>query len=262
MLYSTHQHPFAEFLLVGPSMPGVDTPPHLPIATQPSTPIPAESAAVDLTPSHTEIAHTPAPSSLEPNPSCHTMVLYLSPEVGRMWDQTLQVVLRALREDNGGLHAWDYHTVHAISPFYRKIPTHLGVWIIISPGSIRRGFPSDETRLKSGVALHLEDDMICAHLLTEVFPTNLIRLGKPIRHDRGYVIYEFTSDLFSRFCIPWPETAPTNLIAIPEYHTDSEAAHLRVQEATLHQRIQEEDYTLPPLHTWEDDPCIYPPPPK
>jgi len=74
-------------------MPGVNTPPHLPIATRPLTPIPAESAAVDLTQSHIEIAHTPAPRSLEPDPSRHTMVLYSLPEVGRLWDQTLQVAL-------------------------------------------------------------------------------------------------------------------------------------------------------------------------
>ena len=100
--------------------------------------------------------------------------------------------------------------------------------------------------------------VIGAHLPTEVFPTNLICLKKPIRCDRGYVIYQFTSDLFSLFHIPRPEMAPTNLIAIPKYHADSEAAHLRVQEATLHQRIQEEDYALPPLHTWDDDPFLSP----
>jgi len=202
-----------------------------------------------------EIAHTPAPSSLEPDPTHHTMTLYSLPEVGRMWDQVLQM---GLHEDNSGWHAWDYHTVHAISPFYMKFPMHPCVWFITLPGSIGRGFPSDETRLKLGAALRLEDDSICAHLPTEVFPTNLIRLEKPICCDRGYIIYWFTSDLFSHFRIPRPETAPTNLVAIPEYHTDSEAAHLRVQEATLHQRIQEEDYALPPLHTWDDDPFLSP----
>ena len=125
------------------------------------------------------------------------------------------------------------------------------MWFITSPGSIRRGFPSDETKLKSGVMLHLKDDMICTHLPTEVFPTNLIRLGKPICCDRGYVIYKFISDLFSHFRIPQPESAPTNLIAISKYHTNSKVAHLRVQE---------KDYALPPLHAWDDDPFTNPPP--
>jgi hypothetical protein len=165
-----------------------------------------------------------------------------------------------LHEDNGGLHTWDYHTVCAVSPFYMKFPMYLSMWFITLPGSIRRGFPSDKTKLKSGVTLRLKDDMICAHFPTKVFPTNLIHLGLHIRCDRGYVIYEFTSDLFSHFHIPWPESAPTNLIAIPKYHANSEAAHLRVQEATLHQRIQEEDYALPPLCTWDDDPFTNPPP--
>ena len=151
-----------------------------------------------------------------------------------------------------------HHSCH--QPILYEFSMYPSVWFITLPGSIGRGFPSDETRLKSGVALHLEDDMICVHLPTEVFPTNLIHLGKPICHDRGYIIYQFTFDLFSHFRIPQPETAPTNLVAISEYHTDSEAAHLRVQEATLHQRIQEEDYALPPLRTWDDNPFINPPP--
>jgi hypothetical protein len=58
---------------------------------------------------------------------------------------------------------------------------------------------------------------------------------EPIRRDRGYVIYKFASDLFSRFRTPQPEKAPTNLITILEYHAHEEAAHLVLQEATLHQ---------------------------
>jgi hypothetical protein len=32
-----------------------------------------------------------------------------------------------------------------------------------------------------------------------------------------------------------------------------EAAHLPIESATLHQRILEEDYALPPYRTWEND---------
>ena len=32
-----------------------------------------------------------------------------------------------------------------------------------------------------------------------------------------------------------------------------EAAHLTIEQPTLHQQILEEDYTLPPYRTWEND---------
>jgi len=75
-------------------------------------------------------------------------------------------------------------------------------------------------------------------------------LIKLIRCDQGYVIYEFTSDLFSRFSTPQPEKPPTNLVAIPEFHADDEAAHLITQEATFHQRAGKK--TMPSLlfRTW------------
>jgi hypothetical protein len=79
-------------------------------------------------------------------------------------------------------------------------------------------------------------------------------LTKPIRRDQGYVIYKFTSDLFLRFHTPQPEKPPTNLIAIPEFHADNEAAHLTTQEATFHQRVLEKDYAIAPLRTWDRDP--------
>jgi hypothetical protein len=46
---------------------------------------------------------------------------------------------------------------------------------------------------------------------------------------------------------------PTNLIAIPVCHMHEEADHLMIESATLHQRILEEDYALPPYCTWESD---------
>jgi hypothetical protein len=70
---------------------------------------------------------------------------------------------------------------------------------------------------------------------------------EPIRCDKGYVIYKFISNLFSRYRTPQPEKAPTNLIAIPEYHAHEEAAHLASQEPTLCQQVLEEAYALPLL---------------
>jgi hypothetical protein len=76
---------------------------------------------------------------------------------------------------------------------------------------------------------------------------------EPIWRDKGYVIYKFVSNLFSHYHTPQPEKAPTNLITIPEYHAHEEAAHLVLQEPTLHQQVLEEAYTLPPLCTWENE---------
>jgi hypothetical protein len=88
-------------------------------------------------------------------------------------------------------------------------------------------------------------------MLTEECPTHYIHLTKLICHDQGYIIYKFTSDLFSRFRTPQPAKPPTNLVAIPEFHADDEAAHLTTQEATFHQRVLEKDYAIAPLRTWD-----------
>jgi hypothetical protein len=80
-----------------------------------------------------------------------------------------------------------------------------------------------------------------------------IHLKKPIRREEGYVIYMFTCDLFS--CSPNPESIEptTNLITIPELHAHEETAHLKYQISTLHQRVLEKMYALPPLRTWENE---------
>jgi hypothetical protein len=49
------------------------------------------------------------------------------------------------------------------------------------------------------------------------------------------------------------EKAPTDLITIPEFHAHSEAAHLVSEEATLHQQVLKDDYTIPPLCTWDNE---------
>jgi hypothetical protein len=112
--------------------------------------------------------------------------------------------------------------------------------------------PSDETKFRTGVALCLEDPFISTFLPVEEYPIHFIRLGKPIQRNKGYVIYEFASNLFSRYCTPQPEKPPTNLIVILEFHAHSEAAHLISQEATFHQQVLEDEYALPPLCTLDN----------
>jgi hypothetical protein len=101
--------------------------------------------------------------------------------------------------------------------------------------------------------LCLKDSSISTFLPVEEYPINFIRLKEPIQCDKGYIIYKFASDIFSHFCTLQPEKAPTDLIAIPEYHAHEEAAHPVSKEATLHQRVLEEAYALPPLRTWENE---------
>ena len=36
------------------------------------------------------------------------------------------------------------------------------------------------------------------------------------------------------------------------FHAHSEAAHLVSEKATLHQRVLEDDYAIPPLRTWDN----------
>src|ERR1700734_515339 len=99
-------------------------------------------------------------------------------------------------------------------------PTCPCAWFIAAPGHLGRVLPSDETKLRSGVALHFEDSAISTYLPVDEYPINFVHLGEPIRREKGYVIYNFTSDLFSHY-----RTPRTNLITIPEFHAHSEAAH-------------------------------------
>jgi hypothetical protein len=178
------------------------------------------------------------------------MKLYLSPEIDKLWDHILQ---NSPTKNNGGLHTPDYHVVQAVSPYYIKFPTCPCVWFITGPGYFRRAFHLDETKLESGVVLYLEDSTISTNMLTKEYPIHYIFLTKPICCDRGYIIYKFTSNLFSCFRTPQPVKPPTNLIAIPQFHASNETAHLITQEATFHQRVLKEDYIIPCLHTWDND---------
>jgi hypothetical protein len=86
-----------------------------------------------------------------------------------------------------------------------------------------------------GVALHLEDISISTFLPITDYPILFIHLKKPICHEEGHVIYQFTCNLFSHSPNPESIKLTTNLIAIPEYHAHEEAAHLEYQISTLHQ---------------------------
>jgi hypothetical protein len=129
-------------------------------------------------------------------------------------------------------------SVHSCSVL---IPTSPGAWFGTGFGHLGRAFPSDETKLRSGIALRLEDSSISTFLPITGFPINFIRLEKAIFREPGYVIYTFVSNLFSCTHTPQSQKAPTNLITIPVYHIHEEAAHLTIEQATLHQRILEED---------------------
>jgi hypothetical protein len=95
----------------------------------------------------------------------------------KLWNCLLQ---RGLQEDNGGLQAGDYLTVQAISLFYMQFPTRPCVWFIAEPGCLGRVLPSDETKLRSGLALHLKDSTILTFLPAGKYPINFIRLMEPI----------------------------------------------------------------------------------
>jgi hypothetical protein len=138
---------------------------HSLMATRPPTPVPDKSAGSMLTP-----PFSPKPS--ETNPSYHIIPLYKSPGIKVMWNHFLQL---SLWESNGGLTAKDYLVIHAVSPFYLK--DH-----------------------RTGAALHLEDSAISSYLPTEEYPINYVCM--PLWCEKGHIIYEITSDLFSRFCYP------------------------------------------------------------
>ena len=76
------------------------------VPTRPVTLLPDESAAVDLTPSH--VAHMYSVMSSYPN--FNLMIRDME-----TWDCLLQC---NLKEDNGGLHACDYHPVQSVSTYY------------------------------------------------------------------------------------------------------------------------------------------------
>ena len=195
MSFSTHFNPFLNLQLPAPATEG--TTPYPLITTRPSTPLPDNSAESVMT-----ISSPVSPLPADDNPLHDDEKLYPSTQIERMWNRVLQT---SLKEDNGGLHASDYHVVEAISPLYVKAsicPNRFGAWFMVGSGCLGRAYPSDETRLRSGVALRLEDRSISIHMLTDECPIHYIHLKKPIRRERGYVFYKFISDLYSRFRTP------------------------------------------------------------
>jgi hypothetical protein len=95
----------------------------------------------------------------------------------KLWNHLLQC---GLQEDNGGLQAGEYSTVQAISPFYMQFPTRPCIWFIAESGCLGRVLPSDETKLRSGLALRLEDSAVLTFLPISEYPINFICLKEPI----------------------------------------------------------------------------------
>jgi hypothetical protein len=236
----TEVNPLVNFEFVTPTSDN-STPMQDLVPTRPATPLPDESAAVDLTPSHI----VPTYSVVLSYPSFNQMIRDME-----TWDRLLQCNLKG---DNGGLHARNYHPVQSVSTYYMQFPTSPSAWFGSRFGHFGRVYPSDETKIKLGVALRLEDSSISTFLPVADYPVMFIRLKKPIRREEGYVIYTFTCDLFSRSPNPESIEPTTNLIAIPELHAHEETAHLEYQISTLHQRVLEKVYALPPLRTWENE---------
>jgi hypothetical protein len=86
------------------------------VPMQPTTLLPDESAAVYLTPSH--IAPTYSVVSSYPN-------FNLAMSDMETWNRLLQ---SSLKEDDGGLHAHDYHPVQSVSTYYMQFPTSPSAW--------------------------------------------------------------------------------------------------------------------------------------
>ncbi|KIM77214.1 hypothetical protein PILCRDRAFT_12214 [Piloderma croceum F 1598] len=124
---------------------------------------------------------------------------------------------------------------------------------LTSTSPLLKSDPADHNPPPDINKLYPSDHTTSINMLTNKYPIYYICLKEPIHHERGYVFYKFTSDLFLRFHTPQPTKPPTNLIAIPTFHASDEAAHLVIQEETFHQQVLEEDHVIAPLHTWDRD---------
>jgi hypothetical protein len=155
------------------------------VPTRPSTLLPDESAVIDLTPKHTALINAFERTPPDDNPSFNFIALHSSANMMKLWNRLIQ---SSLRGGNGGLLASDYAVIQATSPYYMRSPTRPCAWFIAAPGHLGRVLPSDETKLRSGVALCLEDSAISTYLPVNEYPINFICLGEPIHREKGYVI--------------------------------------------------------------------------
>ncbi|KIM73604.1 hypothetical protein PILCRDRAFT_15112 [Piloderma croceum F 1598] len=147
------------------------------VPMRPSTPLPDKSAVIDLTLKHTALIDAFEPTPPDDNPSFNIIALHSSANMMKLWNCLLQ---SSLCGENGGRQANDYAVVQATSPYYMHFPTRPCVWFITVPGHLRRVLPSDETKLRSGVTLRLEDSAISTYLPVEEYPIKFICLGEPI----------------------------------------------------------------------------------
>jgi len=196
MSLATSLNPFLNFQLAGPAIEGTQPL----IDTRPSTPLPGDLADTNWRP-HSHQSPLTSMHHLMKRNSSH---LLKSSSCGTASSKPVSLRITAV-------------SMH-LTTLSSKLSAH---FILNSPlahahGSLSslvmsKAYPSDVTKLKSGAALRLEDRTISINMLTEEHPTHYIRLIKSIRRDQGYVIYEFTSDLFSCFSTPQPEKPPTTL---------------------------------------------------
>jgi hypothetical protein len=144
------------------------------VPTQPSTPLPDKLAVIYLMPKHTALIDAFEPTPPDNNPSFNVIALHSSADMMKLWNRLLQ---SSLHGGNGGLLASDYAVIQATSPYYMRSPTRPCAWFIAVPGHLGRVLPSDETKLRSGVALCLEDSAISTYLPVDEYPINFIHLG-------------------------------------------------------------------------------------
>ena len=93
------------------------------IPMRPSTLLPGDSAAIDLTPSHNPPAYALTSPPSHDEKLAADIAYHSSPNQIDFWDCALQ---DSCQMGNGGLHAREYHPIQAVSPYRMHIPTSHG----------------------------------------------------------------------------------------------------------------------------------------
>ncbi|KIM82377.1 hypothetical protein PILCRDRAFT_8176 [Piloderma croceum F 1598] len=163
------------------------------------------------------------------------------PGIIDMWNHLLQ---DHTKEAGDRLHAKNYITIEAVSPYLILHPTSTSAWFITEPGLAGRNNLSRESRLTTGIALCLEDHTVTSKTNGTKFHVYYCCLGVPIFHEGGYTFYFTKEHFFSRKYFPCIDTPVSTIIAVPNYRTHEEGHYLSIQPNT---------FVLPPLHTWEKE---------
>jgi hypothetical protein len=106
MLLSTSFNPFLNLQLPPPAIEDTTMQPF--VAMCPSTPLPGDSADMDLLSTHDNPSSLLTSVSTDHNLSIDVEKLYSSIKIKWLWDRILQT---NLTEDNGGLHTPNYHII-------------------------------------------------------------------------------------------------------------------------------------------------------